>query len=188
VIAKMKKSNSILIALLLVSFVIIGGCAKENTDAPNNTTNTTGNTNNPGDDAIFCTEDAKICSDGSAVGRDPSNNCEFPACPDEKNYIGKSTDECARIRFMCTEGKQPFFDDKGCGCEPVPKEESKTVTMCGQERPQICTREYNPVCAQVQVECIRAPFPPINETFATGCTACANPRVISYTLGACEDN
>jgi hypothetical protein len=151
VIAKMKKSNLILIALLLVSFVVIGGCAKENTEVPNNTANTTGNTtgnpNNPGDDAIFCTEDAKICSDGSAVARDPNNNCEFPACPDEQE-----------------------------------------ITMCGQERPQVCTREYNPVCGQVQVECIRAPCPPINQTFGNACDACANSRVISYTPGACEDN
>lgn len=31
--------------------------------------------------AVACTEDAKICPDGSAVGRDPSNNCEFKPCP-----------------------------------------------------------------------------------------------------------
>jgi hypothetical protein len=31
-----------------------------------------------------CTEEAFICPDGSAVGRDPNNNCEFPPCPDVK--------------------------------------------------------------------------------------------------------
>ena len=30
---------------------------------------------------VACTEDAKICPDGSAVGRDPNNNCEFKDCP-----------------------------------------------------------------------------------------------------------
>ncbi|HYD03150.1 MAG TPA: hypothetical protein VEC16_02520 [Alphaproteobacteria bacterium] len=33
----------------------------------------------------FCTEDAKICADGSAVGRNPNNNCEFYPCPDGSN-------------------------------------------------------------------------------------------------------
>ncbi|MDD9966114.1 MAG: BPTI/Kunitz domain-containing protein [Myxococcales bacterium] len=31
---------------------------------------------------IFCTQDAKVCPDGTAVGRDPQNNCEFFPCPD----------------------------------------------------------------------------------------------------------
>ena len=30
-----------------------------------------------------CTEEAKICSDGSAVGRE-GPNCEFAKCPEEK--------------------------------------------------------------------------------------------------------
>jgi putative hemolysin len=30
---------------------------------------------------IFCTEDAKMCPDGSSVGRDPENGCEFFPCP-----------------------------------------------------------------------------------------------------------
>lgn len=30
---------------------------------------------------VACTMDAKICDDGSSVGRDPNNNCEFYACP-----------------------------------------------------------------------------------------------------------
>jgi len=28
-----------------------------------------------------CTQDAQLCPDGSYVGRNPSNNCEFFACP-----------------------------------------------------------------------------------------------------------
>lgn len=28
-----------------------------------------------------CPEDAKVCPDGSTVGRDPLNNCEFYECP-----------------------------------------------------------------------------------------------------------
>ena len=33
--------------------------------------------------ATSCTDDVKQCSDGSYVGRDPNNNCEFRPCPGE---------------------------------------------------------------------------------------------------------
>lgn len=35
-------------------------------------------------------------------------------------YVSKSPEQCAAIRFFCEEGYQPFFNDCGCGCEPVP--------------------------------------------------------------------
>ncbi|WP_437674607.1 hypothetical protein [Sorangium sp. So ce131] len=31
-------------------------------------------------------------------------------------YVGKSADECARIRFVCEPGWTYFSDDCGCGC------------------------------------------------------------------------
>jgi len=36
-------------------------------------------------DKILCTEDAKLCPDGSVVGRDPLNNCEFFSCEAKTN-------------------------------------------------------------------------------------------------------
>lgn len=35
---------------------------------------------NPPDEQVFCTMDAKICPDGSSVGRVPPS-CEFAPCP-----------------------------------------------------------------------------------------------------------
>ena len=32
---------------------------------------------------IFCTEDAKLCEDGTSVSRDPLRNCEFPPCSED---------------------------------------------------------------------------------------------------------
>lgn len=59
---------------------------------------------------------------------------------------------------------------------------------CPQERPQICTKEYDPVCAQVDtgVRCIRAPCPDASEerTFSNACTACADPEVFAWRAGA----
>ena len=49
--------------LILISLLIISGCSQ---------INPTG-----------CTEDARVCPDGSVVVRDPNNNCEFDPCPEE---------------------------------------------------------------------------------------------------------
>jgi hypothetical protein len=41
--------------------------------------------------------------------------CNFAADPN-KNYIGKSPDSCATMKFACDAGKEYFSDDCGCGC------------------------------------------------------------------------
>ncbi len=50
-------------------------------------------------------------------------------------------------------------------------------TVCNEPRPQICTREYNPVCATYKNGS--------EKTGANGCTACSALAVVSYTPGAC---
>lgn len=40
------------------------------------------NPSNPDNSGTVCATDVKQCSDGSYVGRDSSNNCEFSACPE----------------------------------------------------------------------------------------------------------
>lgn len=44
----------------------------------------------PDDDIVFCTQDAKLCPDGSYVGR-TGPNCEFSACPNTPTN-GAATD------------------------------------------------------------------------------------------------
>lgn len=57
--------------------------------------------------------------------------------------------------------------------------------ICPRNRPEICTKEYRPVCASKTVQCIRAPCPPIKQTYPNSCEACADPNVISWTYGSC---
>lgn len=57
------------------------------------------------------------------------NNCDYDN-PDKK-YIGKSTEECAVIKFVC-EGKKYFADDCGCGCDVVEEEQ----IFCAQDAKQ----------------------------------------------------
>lgn len=55
---------------------------------------------------------------------------------------------------------------------------ASNLIMCEEPRPQICTREYNPVCATYTDGS--------KKTGSTGCTACAEYAVVGYTMGACE--
>lgn len=54
-----------------------------------------------------------------------------------------------------------------------------------QRNAEFCIEIYQPVCGQVQIQCITTPCDPIKETFANSCKACSNPNVISYTEGEC---
>lgn len=173
-----------ILILLLIGTVLISACAK--TVEP-----------------IACTEDAKLCDDGTSVGRDPNNNCEFFECKEPiivdiggslgngKTYVSENPEECMLIKFDCARGMQPFFDEKGCGCEIIEEilnEGKLQAIYCTDPRPQACTKEYMPVCGQVQIQCITEPCDPIMQTFANKCEACANSLTISYTEGACEED
>lgn len=54
-----------------------------------------------------------------------------------------------------------------------------------QRKVDVCTQDYTPVCATVNIQCIKAPCNPIQETFSNSCNACKNPLVNSYLVGAC---
>lgn len=47
-----------------------------------------------------CTFDVKICGDGSEVGRDPCNNCEFFTCPDCDTQCTFDVSECPDGSFV----------------------------------------------------------------------------------------
>jgi Leucine-rich repeat (LRR) protein len=75
----MKKILLIIPAVILLSGCTIGGWQITKQTPP--TTPDTGN-------QVACTQEAKICPDGTAVGRS-GPNCEFAACPAAKPTGGK---------------------------------------------------------------------------------------------------
>jgi hypothetical protein len=87
-----------------------------------------------------------------------------------KNYISKDVSFCMAAKFGCEEGERPFSDETGCGCEP--------------RKP--CTREYMPVCGEVEVQCITAPCDPVKTTFSNKCEA-ENAGAKSIVEGACVE-
>lgn len=62
-------------------------------------------------------------------------------------------------------------------------------TQCNaDDRPQACTREYRPVCAEVDngVRCVTTPCDSTDQKeLANGCTACADAKTIGYWPVAC---
>ena len=51
------------------------------------------------------------------------------------------------------------------------------LILCEEPRPQICTREYNPVCGTLQDGSTK--------TGSTGCTSCSDHDVVGYKMGVC---
>jgi hypothetical protein len=63
---------------------------------------------------------------------------------------------------------------------PNSGEDAGAVQLCEEPRPQICTRDYRPVCAQSGARPSR--------TASNGCTACSNADVTGYVEGACASD
>lgn len=63
------------------------------------------------------------------------------------------------------------------------------VTLCSEEsrNADVCIQIYDPVCATVEIQCIKAPCNPVKQTFSNSCEACRNPLVRSYTPGECTE-
>ncbi|HOX97514.1 MAG TPA: hypothetical protein PL066_04165 [bacterium] len=70
---------------------------------------------------IACTMDAKICPDGSAVGR-TAPDCEFAPCPGES---AQKCDSCPMLSqpspSFCEGGIVVEGETTECGCQGVPK-------------------------------------------------------------------
>lgn len=52
------------------------------------------------------------------------------------------------------------------------------LVTCTEPRPQICTMQYDPVCARIG-EGDKAQW----KTYASDCSACSDPEVTAYTPG-----
>lgn len=67
---------------------------------------------------------------------------------------------------------------------------SNTFTQCKSPRPEVCTKEYLPVCASKDtgIRCVTTPCPSRqNVTYSNACSACADPKVYGYISGgACN--
>ncbi|MDH3633112.1 MAG: hypothetical protein OES20_00255 [Gammaproteobacteria bacterium] len=58
---------------------------------------------------------------------------------------------------------------------PIPVDRPQTA--CVDPRPQICTMDYTPVCAELRSGELK--------TYSNACSACADAYVVSYRLDPC---
>jgi hypothetical protein len=54
------------------------------------------------------------------------------------------------------------------------------------DEPKVCTMQYDPVCAEVQVQCVTTPCNPVKETFGNACMMNANKNAKYLYKGECK--
>lgn len=91
----MKNSLSALICLVVFA-IALGGCTLPN-------------------QPVACTMEAKLCPDGSSVGRNPALNCEFDTCPDPASM------GCAGLQaYLENKIEQANFCSLDSDCKALP--------------------------------------------------------------------
>jgi hypothetical protein len=61
-------------------------------------------------------------------------------------------------------------------------------TTCPEQRPNVCTMDYRPVCAtrDTGVRCVTTPCPSTeHKTYSNACGACADTKVIGHIPDEC---
>lgn len=61
---------------------------------------------------------------------------------------------------------------------------------CPDKRPDMCTKEYRPVCGKrdTGTRCITKPCPSERRTYGNKCEACADKKVYGYVPQACDSS
>jgi hypothetical protein len=84
-----------------------------------------------------CPQDAKLCPDGSSVGRE-GLNCDFAACGTATTASKEVTCSAAQRNMMCTEQYQPVCASYQVQCittpcNPVPKNYGNSCSACADQ-------------------------------------------------------
>ena len=78
----------------------------------------------------------------------------------------------------------------GCASSARPPNDFADIdARCEEPRPEMCTREYRPVCAlrDTGIRCVTMPCPSTEwKTYGNACSACADADVIGHVAGACN--
>lgn len=136
-----------------------------------------------------CSCPAGYYLEGEACNPDCYNNiprCLMPSIP----CAGK--EEAVISDFEdCVAAGNPVMESYPRQCRAGGRtfvEEIKDRIFCTDKQRQadFCAQVYDPVCAKVNVQCIKAPCYPVDETFSNACEACKNALVESYIGGECR--
>jgi len=122
------------------------------------------------------------CSSGSGSGGG-SGSLEFAHCP-EGRTAGPvpCTLDYDPVCGLRNNGTTEAYANECTACSDLAvngywKGDCITIA-CTEPRPDACTREYVPVCGQLNDGTL--------QTMANSCEACANDRVVSFLAGECS--
>ena len=65
----------------------------------------------------------------------------------------------------------------GCAKSPASADIRAGFVVCTEPRPEACTMQYDPVCAEMTDG--------RSKTYSNACSACSDPLVSGYVTGAC---
>jgi hypothetical protein len=71
------------------------------------------------------------------------------------------------------------------------QEEASSYIACEDPRPEICTRDFRPVCAErdTGIRCVTTPCPSSEWVLSpNACSACSESEVLGYRPGACAED
>ena len=190
----MKKIFYMVIALIFIPAFLVG-CGKNAGNVTSKPANKVPqNLANPA--SVNCEQKGnklviRTNSDGSQIGI-----CVFPD--------GSECDEWAYFRGQCSTKKAGSSDFAKCvseGNQVIPShprrcrdKDGKMYTetnpnLTNQQNPSSdqCPDTYKPVCAKIQIECVKAPCNPVFETMNNECLAKLRGNLLlGYTDGTCE--
>jgi hypothetical protein len=86
----------------------------------------------------------------------------------------------------CIDAGNPAMESYPRQCRHGDKTYTEEIQEVGTGKPVPCTKEYVPVCGEVDVQCIKAPCPPVEKTFGNKCVAEASGAKNIYE-GECKE-
>ena len=136
-------------------------------------------------------EEATVVAELTTAGFVLEKTGDFLRNPDDQRDWNASPSQAAERRGTSDRFvllfRKPITTTDAHPAEALPA--SKSI-VCEEPRRAAgaCSQDYRPVCATVNtgIVCIRAPCPSTEvKTFPNDCSACSDPKVISYEPGAC---
>lgn len=110
------------------------------------------------------------------------SGCQQPASTTNDPLSSKSADSATSDKPAIN-----IINDSQPGAES--NTDTQEWTACPEERAEVCTQIYQPVCASLDtgIRCVTTPCPAeTTQTFGNACTACADPRAFGYSPGECK--
>ncbi|MFZ3100352.1 MAG: hypothetical protein WA103_03950 [Minisyncoccales bacterium] len=115
------------------------------------------------------------------------NNGQTPATlpPSQSNPAASTA--CTMEAQICPDGSAVGRTGLNCEFAPCPETNARQTACAAESRKgDACNEIYSPVCATVQIQCIKVPCNPVRQTYPNSCEACHNQLVSGYMAGECQ--